>query len=158
MIGRLLLIIWLVSFVVLIYFIYPVVWPKRNPDTGLNKLVVIKNYNGFATIQSGYVGDIPNSLVYDKSKIILQNISGFRLSGLESKSERFFITGYPVDIKTIKKVNYREFAVKTWEPLSYVAKKENEGNKFFYTFNNFVLIMLSILFIFKSATTKVPKF
>ena len=158
MIGRLLLIIWLLSIALMIYYIYPVVWPKRNPATGLNKLVVIKNYNGFATIQSGFMGDIPSSLEYDKSKIILQNISGHRLSGLESKSERFFITGFLVDIKTIKNVNYREFAVDTWKPLSYVAKKEDEGNGILYRFNNFVLITLSILFFLKSATIKIPKF
>lgn len=158
MIGRLLLIIWLLSITLLIYFIYPVVWPKRNPATGLNKLVIVKKYDGFAIIQNGYIGNISDSIEYHKSEIILHNNSGVKLSGLEAKSERFFITGFPVDIKTIKNVNYREFAVDTWKPLSYVAKKEDEGNGILYRFNNFVLITLSILFFLKSATIKIPKF
>lgn len=158
MIGRLLLIIWLLSITLLIYFIYPVVWPKRNPVTGLNKLVIVKKYDGFAIIQNGYIGNISDSIEYHKSEIILHNNSGVKLSGLEAKSERFFITGYPEDIKTINNINYPVFAVNTWKPLSYVTVKETGVMEFFYIINNVVLIALSVLFLFKTASTEIPKF
>ncbi len=158
MIGRLLLIIWLLSITLLIYFIYPVVWPKRNPETGLNKLVIVKKYDGFAIIQNGYIGNISDSIEYHKSEIILHNNSGVKLSGLEAKSERFFITGYPEDIKTINNINYPVFAVNTWKPLSYVTVKVTGVIEFFYIINNVVLIALSVLFLFRTASTEIPKF
>lgn len=158
MIGRLLLIIWLLSITLLIYFIYPVVWPKRNPETGRNKLVIVKKYDGFAIIQNGYIGNISDSIEYHKSEIILHNNSGVKLSGLEAKSERFFITGYPEDIKTINNINYPVFAVNTWKPLSYVTVKVTGVIEFFYIINNVVLIALSVLFLFRTASTEIPKF